>query len=208
MMREMKMTEFFDVLASAEPVPGGGGASAAVGAFAAALGRMVANLTIGKKKYADVEAEVQEINTKLETYQNKLAEFIDLDAEAFLPLSQAYKMPRETEEEKARRAEVIEEALYVASITPIHMMETILEVMKLLEILGEKGSVLAVSDAATGVLFGRGALEGASMNVFINTGMMKNREIAEELQQKANGMIAEAKVIRDRVYCSVLEKIR
>ena len=207
MMCEMKMKEFADVLASAEPVPGGGGASAAVGAFAAALGRMVTNLTIGKKKYASVEDEMREIGGKLDAYQKKLLEFIDLDAEAFLPLSMAYKMPKETEEQKMEKERVMEEALYTASVTPLQMMETILEVMKLLEILSVKGSTLAVSDAGAGVFFGRGALEGASMNVFINTGMMKNREKAKELQEKAKAMIQEAEVLRDRVYHSLLEKM-
>lgn len=207
MMREMKMKEFADVLASAEPVPGGGGASAAVGAFAAALGRMVTSLTIGKKKYAAVEDEMWEISEKLEAYQTKLLEFIDLDAEAFLPLSMAYKMPKETEEERMEKERVMEEALYTASVTPLQMMETILEMMRLLEILSVKGSTLAVSDAGAGVFFGRGALEGASMNVFINTGMMKNRETAEELQKRANAMIAEAEALHDRVYHSLLEKM-
>ena len=207
MMREMKMKEFADVLASAEPVPGGGGASAAVGAFAAALGRMVTSLTIGKKKYAAVEDEMREISEKLEAYQTKLLEFIDLDAEAFLPLSMAYKMPKETEEERMEKERVMEEALYTASVTPLQMMETILEMMRLLEILSVKGSTLAVSDAGAGVFFGRGALEGASMNVFINTGMMKNRETAEELQKRANAMIAEAEALHDRVYHSLLEKM-
>ena len=207
MMCEMRMMDFADVLASAEPVPGGGGASAAVGAFAAALGRMVTSLTVGKKKYASVEEEMREINEKLEAYQKKLLDFIDLDAEAFLPLSKAYKMPKETEAQRMEKEKVIEEALYAASITPIHMMETILEVMRLLAVLSEKGSTLAVSDAATGVFFGRGALEGASMNVFINTGMMKNKETAENLQERAKVMIAEGEALRDRVYYSVLEKI-
>ena len=207
MMREMKMKEFADVLASAEPVPGGGGASAAVGAFAAALGRMVTSLTIGKKKYAAVEDEMREISEKLEAYQTKLLEFIDLDAEAFLPLSKAYKMPKETEEERMEKERVMEEALYTASVTPLQMMETILEMMRLLEILSVKGSTLAVSDAGAGVCVGKGALEGAAMNIFINTGMMKNRNTAEELQEKAKEMLSEGEALYERVYHSVLEKI-
>lgn len=207
MMYEMQMTEFADLLGSSAPVPGGGGASAVVGAFAAALGRMVANLTIGKKKYEDIDEEMREINKKLEVYQKELLEFIDRDAEAFLPLSRAYKMPKATEEERAEKARVMEEVLYTASITPVHMMETILNVMRLLEVLGEKGNLLAVSDAGTGILFGRGALEGASMNVFINTGMMKDRETAERLLNRTREMIAEGQELSERVYYSVLEKI-
>ena len=150
---------------------------------------------------------MREINEKLEVYQKKLLEFIDLDAEAFLPLSKAYKMPKETEEQKIEKEKIMEEALDVASMIPLQMMETILEVMRLLEVLSEKGSTIAVSDAGAGVFFGRGALEGASMNVFINTGMMKNRERAEALQESAKAMIAEGQEVRDRVYHSVLEKI-
>ena len=102
----------------------------------------------------------------------------------------------------------MEEALYLASITTLQMMETILEVMRLLEILSVKGSALAVSDAGAGVCVGKGALEGAAMNIFINTGMMKNRNTAEELQEKAKEKLSEGEALYERVYHSVLEKIK
>ena len=193
MMLEKKTTEFLEVLSSAEPVPGGGGASAAVGAFASALGMMVANLTVGKKKYADVEEEIQSVRSQLKVLQDKLIDLTDKDAEAFAPLSAAYGLPKDTEEQKDTKARIMEGALYDASVVPIEIMETVLEVMRLLKILGEKGSRIAVSDVGVGVLFAQAALEGASLNVFINTKLMKDRERAEKLNQKTESMIAEGR---------------
>ena len=193
MMLEKKTTEFLEVLSSAEPVPGGGGASAAVGAFASALGMMVANLTVGKKKYADVEEEIQSVRSQLKVLQDKLIDLTDKDAEAFAPLSAAYGLPKDTEEQKAAKARIMEGALYDASVVPIKIMETVLEVMRLLKILGEKGSRIAVSDVGVGVLFAQAALEGASLNVFINTKLMKDRGRAEKLNQKTESMIAEGR---------------
>ena len=208
MMLEMKTTEFLGDLSSSKPFPGGGGASAAVGAFASALGLMVANLTVGKKKYADVEAEIIEVRFKLEELQKKLVLLTDKDAEAFEPVSIAYKMPKETEEQKREKDRVMETALYGASIVPLEMMEQILEVMKLLKILGEKGSRMAISDVGAGVLFAQAALEGASLNVFINTNLMKNKEVADYLSEKADKMILEGKRLQEEIYADVLKVIR
>ena len=199
MMLEMKTTDFLDALSSSAPVPGGGGASAAAGAMGAALGMMVANLTAGKKKYADVEEEIIAIRRQLYDLQQRLVLLTDEDAKAFEPLSKAYGLPRSTPEEQKKKAEVMEAALYEASRPPLEMMETVLEVMRLLEILGEKGSRIAVSDVGVGISFCQAALEGASMNVFINTKSMKNRERAEEMNCRADAMIAEGTVIKERV---------
>ncbi len=208
MMLEEKATVFIDDLSSAKPVPGGGGACAAVGAFAAALGMMVANLTVGKKRYADVEEEIQENLACLDGLKKRLIALTDKDAECFEPLSRAYGIPKETEEEKAAKEQVLEKALYEASIVPIELMETILKTMECLEILGEKGSRIAVSDVGVGVLFAQAALEGASLNVFINTKLMKDRKQAEELNRKADALIREGTFYRQRIYAEVLGKIR
>ena len=207
-MLENKATVFIEDLSSGKPVPGGGGACAAVGAFAAALGMMVANLTVGKKRYAEVEAEIRGTMARLEELKNRLIVLTDKDAECFEPLSRAYGLPRETEEEKDVRERVLEKALYEASIVPVELMGTILETMECLEVLGEKGSRIAVSDAGVGILFAQSALEGASLNVFINTKMMKDRAQARELNQKADSMIREGRAYRDRVYAGVLGKTR
>ena len=208
MMLEKKTTDFLEALSSKEPVPGGGGASAAVGAFAGALGMMVANLTIGKKRYADVEEEIKASLIKLKGLQEELVRLTDADAKAFEPLSKAYGLPRETKEQQEKKEAVMEEALYEASVVPMEIMETIRKVMEELEVLGEKGSRIAVSDVGVGILFAQAALEGASLNIFINTKLMKNRERAKEMNSKAEAMIQEGSRQKEKIYQDVLEKIR
>ena len=208
MMLEQKTTDFLEVLSSAAPVPGGGGASAAVGAFASALGMMVANLTIGKKKYADVEAEIIERKERLLVLQKKLIELTDKDAEAFEPLSKAYGLPKETKEQIEEKERVMEKALYEASIVPLEIMKTVSEVMDELKALGEKGRRIAISDVGVAVLFARAALEGASLNIYINTRLMKDREQAERLNRESDHMITEVRKLQEEIYAGVLEKIR
>lgn len=208
MMLEMKTTEFLEELSSKAPVPGGGGASAAVGAFGAALGMMVANLTVGKKKYAAVEAEILAALEELGKLRDRLVALTDRDAQAFEPLSRAYGLPKNTEEEKAAREKVMESALYDASVAPLEIMETVLASMDLLEVLGEKGSRLALSDVGVGILFAQAALEGASLNVFINTRLMKDRGRAEELNGRADRMIAEGRGKKERIYSQVLQSVK
>ena len=208
MMLEKKTTEFLEELSSSAPVPGGGGASAAAGAYAAALGLMVGNLTTGKKKYADVEEEICESMKKLEQLRDKLTRLVDEDAKAFEPLSKAYGMPKETEEQKKLKEQVMETALREACRVPLEIMEVSIEVMELLQVLEEKGSRLAVSDAGVGILFAKTSLEGASLNVFINTRLMKDRQYAEELNQRTDAWIARGRTLEQQVYHGVLEKIR
>ena len=208
MMLEQKTTDFLEVLSSAAPVPGGGGASAAVGAFSSALGMMVANLTIGKKKYADVEEEIIEIREQLQYLQKELVDLTDKDAEAFEPLSKAYGLPKDTPEQKEEKERVMEKALYEASIVPLQIMKTVAKVMELLETLGEKGSKIAISDVGVAVLFARAALEGASLNIYINTRLMKDREQAERLNKESDDMIEEARRMQEKIYAGVIDKIR
>lgn len=194
-------------LASKAPVPGGGGASALGGSVAAALGQMVSNLTIGKKKYADVEEEVQELLGKLQALQNEFLDLADQDAKVFAPLAAAYSLPASTEEEKQVKARIMEENLLAASLVPLQMMEKALETIEILEFLGEKGSRMAVSDVGVAVQFARTALTGAVMNVYINTKSMKNREKAEKLNAKAKKLIEEGTRQADEIYAKVLEQL-
>ena len=203
MLLEQKTTDFLEQLSSSAPIPGGGGASAAVGAFASALGLMVTNLTVGKKKYADVEEEILEIREKLEQKKQDLVRMVDEDAEAFEPLAKAYRMPKETEEEK-----VMEAALKNAAEAPLCIMKTIVDTMEMIRVLGEKGSRLAVSDAGVAILFAQAALEGASLNIFINTKMMKDQEEAERLNYLADQLIATGKELKETTYDAVLKGIR
>ena len=208
MMLEKKTTEFLEVLSSAEPVPGGGGASATVGALACALGMMVANLTIGKKKYADVEEEVKSARDSLNELMKELVDLTDEDAKVFEPLSKAYGLPKETKEQQEYKEKVLEEELYKASIVPMNIMETVLKAMKLHELMGEKGSLIAISDVGVGILFAQAVLEGASLNIYINAKLMKDKAHKEEMESKADAIIAESNKIKDKVFSNVMGKIR
>jgi len=183
--------EFVEVLASKEPVPGGGGASALVGAVGCALGNMVGSLTVGKKKYADVEADIIALKEKADKLQAELLALVDEDAKAFEPLAKAYGLPKETEEEKAEKAKVMEAALKTACGVPLEIMRKCCEAIELIEEFAAKGSRLALSDAGVGASFCKAALYGASLNVFINTKAMADRECAEKLNKEANDMMAE-----------------
>lgn len=200
--------EFVEVLASKAPVPGGGGASALVGAIGTALGNMVGSLTVGKKKYADVEEEMYELKGKADALQKELLHLIERDAEVFEPLSKAYGMPRNTEEEKAEKARVMEFVLKDACSVPMEIMERCCEAIDLIEVFAEKGSTLAISDAGVGATFCKAALEGASLNVFINTKSMKNREYADELNKKADEMLSVYTKKGEEIYQSVAARLR
>ena len=208
MMLDMKAAEFLEILSSKEPVPGGGGASAAAGAMGAALGLMVANLTLGKKRYQDAEEKICTCSQKLISLRDRLMVLVDEDAKAFEPLSRAYGLPKDTEEERLRRESVMEEALLAASLTPLEIMETIYEVMEQLKMLGTHGSRLAISDVGAGVLLSQASLESASLNIYINTKMMKNKGQASVLNEKADRLIQKSKELREEIYENVVQVIR
>ena len=197
--------EFVEVLASKAPVPGGGGASALVGAVGTALGNMVGSLTVGKKKYADVEEEMYALKEKATALQKDFLRLIERDAEVFEPLAKAYGMPRETEEEKAEKARVMAIVLKDACSVP---MEKCCEALDLIVEFAAKGSALAISDAGVGAAFCKAALEGASLNVFINTKSMADKEYAAELNAKADAMLEKYTKIADDIFASVTARLR
>ena len=204
----MKMNAFLEVLSSSEPVPGGGGASAYAAAIGMSLGSMVANLTTGKKKYAAYEEEIQQILPQAAALVQELAEFMDKDAQAFEPLSKAYGLPKNTEEEIAARNQIMEAALVEASKAPLALMEKIMQAMEILERLAEIGSRIAISDVGVGVQMCKAALNGASLNVFINTKLMKNREIAESMNASADALLEKGNALAEEIYSNVVKAIR
>lgn len=208
MIESMRIQEFLDVLSSKEPVPGGGGASALAGALGNALGQMVSNLTIGKKKYALVEDEIKELAERMKGIQGQFTQLADQDAKVFAPLAKCYSLPSDTEEEKAYKAEVMEARLLDASLVPMEIMEKAAEMLEIMDIFADKGSRMAVSDVGVGVQFIRTALLGAVMNVYINTKSMKNRGKAEEMNEKAERLIREGTEAADRIYQKVLGQLR
>lgn len=208
MIKEQRIETFLDALSSKQPVPGGGGTSALSGALASALGLMVGNLTVGKKKYADVEADVQDRMRCLKQLQEEMVSLADRDAEVFAPLAAAYSLPTSTEEEKAYKEEVMEKNLLSASLVPMEIMEKSVAMLGILEELEQKGSVMAVSDVGVAVQFARTALTGAVMNVYINTKSMKDSQRAEELNQRAGELLEEGKKQADHIYDNVLMRLR
>ena len=177
----MDMKDFLNVLASKEPVPGGGGACGYVAAVGMALGNMVLSLTTGKKKYAEYQEEIEELIVKAGDITNRLYECMDKDAKAFKPLSEAYGLPKDTEEQIKEREAIMAKALVTASEAPLSMMELILEAMKLIDRISVIGSRIAISDAGVGITMCEAAMNGASLNVFINTKLMKNIDVAEDM---------------------------
>lgn len=200
--------EFVEVLASKAPVPGGGGASALVGAVGMALGNMVGSLTVGKKKYADVEADIIALKEKATALQADFLNLVERDAEVFEPLAKAYGMPKETEEEKAEKARVMAIVLKDACSVPMEIMEKCCEAIDVIEEFAAKGSALAISDAGVGVAFCKSALLGASLNVFINTKSMADKEYAAQLNAKADKMIEEYGKKADEIFEKVNARLR
>ncbi len=192
-------TEFVTVLASNAPVPGGGGASALVAAIGTALGNMVGSLTVGKKKYADVEEEILALKAKCDQLQKDLLAQIAADAEGFAPLAKAYGIPKDD----PNREQILEDATLVACQVPMKIMELCCEAIDAIAVFAEKGSRLAVSDAGCGAACVKGALQAASLNVFINTKTLKNRERAEEMNRKCLGMLETYGAKADGIFESV-----
>ena len=202
MMTDMTMDNFLAVLSSSEPVPGGGGACGYVAAVGMSLGNMVLALTTGKKKYAEYQEEIEELIVKATDLTKRLAECMDKDAESFKPLAAAYGLPKDTEEQIKEREAI------TASEAPLSMMELILEAMKLIDRISVIGSRIAISDAGVGITMCEAAMKGASLNVFINTKLMKDRELADDMNFKADKLLAQAAQIEEETFGRVMDAVR
>ena len=205
MMTDMTMDNFLAVLSSSEPVPGGGGACGYVAAVGMSLGNMVLALTTGKKKYAEYQEEIEELIVKATDLTKRLAECMDKDAESFKPLAAAYGLPKDTEEQLEHRNKVMENALLIASEAPLSMMELIVEAIKLIDRISVIGSRLAISDAGVGITMCEAAMKGASLNVFINTKLMKNIDVAEDMNTKADELVITGNELADKIYDRVMD---
>ena len=193
---------FLEELASKAAAPGGGGASALVGAAGVALGSMVGSLTVGKKKYAAVEADIAALNVRAEALRKQLEVLVQADAEAFLPVAAAYKLPKETPEQQAHKAAVLEKALDRACAV-LEVMTACGEGIALAAEYAEKGSVLARSDAGCAALFCKAAIQAAGLNVKVNTRLMADKARADALEARAEQLLAEFVPQADRVYQTV-----
>lgn len=207
-MIETSCEEWIADLASAAPTPGGGGACALVGAVGMALGSMVGNLTLGKKKYADVETEMRQLLEESQRLIRKLEDLVEGDARAFAPLAAAYKMPANTDEEKAGKECAVQAALAEAAACPLAIAECCCEALALMEQYARKGSALARSDAGVGAACLRAAVEGAKLNVLINVRLMKDQKQKEEFSRRMEAAAASGSELADRIFRFVEEELR
>ena len=196
------LASFTEQLASPSPTPGGGGASALVAAVGIALGDMVGEFTVGKPKYADVEAEIRLCMEQAQTLRKRLLACIEKDALAFAPLSRAYGIPKDD----PKRAETLEKCLSDAAAVPLEIFDLCCQSLEILEVFSQKGSRLMRSDAATGAAFCRGALEGAAVNVKVNTALMQNRTHADAVEARIDADLDRYRRMADRIFASVYER--
>lgn len=194
---------FVEVLSSAAPTPGGGGASALCGAIGAALCGMVAHLTTGKKAYAAVESEIQQLLSSVNILQEALLDQVAADAKGFLPLSQAYAIPKED----PARAAALQSAAETACAAPLRIMELCAEGLSAAGRLSEIGSRLAVSDAGCAAAILRGALEAASLNVLVNTKTMTDRVEADRLNAQCIALLKRGSAEGERVFRAVRDQL-
>ena len=199
---------FLAQLAGNAPAPGGGGAAALVGAAGAALGNMVGSLTVGKPKYAAVEAEIVALNAQAEALRLRLEQLVQADADAFIPLAAAYRLPKETPEQQAHKAAVLNEALDTACAVPLEIMSACCEGIGLAAAYAAKGSVRAVSDAGCAALLCKAALQAAGLNVSINTRLMADKAHAAALNAQADRMLAAFVPQADAVYTQIAQQLR
>jgi len=183
MVKDKPIERFLAELASSAPTPGGGSAGAVMGAMGAALISMVCNLTIGKKRYAAFDAELQTVLEQAEALRERLTDMIEADVEVFDRVMGAYRMPKSTDEEKAARSDAIQAALKAATDVPLECARASAEVIKLSRTVAEKGNLNVISDAGVAVLAGYAALKSAALNVHINIGNIEDKAFAESRRQ-------------------------
>lgn len=198
-----RMERFLTELASKAPIPGGGGAAALMGSLAAALGSMVGNLTTGKKKYEQHQQDIERILSVLQDSLWEIYEYIEKDAQAFEPLAKAYKIPRD----QPGREELMEEVTLQAAKVPLDLTKKLYGIIPLLEELEVKGSRLAISDVAVAASCLTSALESGVMNIYINTRSLKNRKLAEEINEEAKRMSGEGVLRCKKIYERILETL-
>jgi len=206
-IKDKSIQIFLDELASKSATPGGGSVSALMGAQSAALTSMVCNLTIGKPKYAEVETEMQALLQKSEVLRAKMTGLIKADVDVFNRLMAAYGLPKETDEEKATRTEAIQTVLKAATEVPLDCARACAEAIELSRCAANKGNLGVISDAGAAVLAGYSGLKSAALNVYINTGSLKDRQFAETKLAELETILKDVDTVVEDVYQSVKTKL-
>lgn len=204
MIKEFDLIEFNDELASSSPTPGGGGAAAMAASLAAALGSMVANLTINNKEYSEVSDDVKLLLNKCESARKKLLNLIDEDATAFEPLSRAYKIPKDD----PNRDEIMEKCLKTAAEVPMKILRLSCDIIDIHEELSQKGNKLLLSDAGCGAVLAWSSMYAAALNVLVNTKLMKDRAFASSLNNEVEELMNKYWKIADKTYEDVYNKLK
>ena len=206
-LAELQINAFADLLASDAPAPGGGSAAALEGALGAALTAMVCGLTVGKKKYADYQDLAAKTQSKTLELKARFIDVMDRDTEAFNLVSAAFGLPKETDEEKAARSAAIQQGLQACTRTPFEMMELAVETLELTDAIVGKSNSSAVSDLGVSALSLRAAIQGAWLNVLINIGSLKDRDLAEDYRQKGESLLSRGLSLADKIYQSVVSQM-
>ena len=206
-LTDSQVTEFLDALASSAPAPGGGSVAALSGALGAALISMVCNLTLGKRKYADVQDDIAALVEQSESLRQALTDLLEADVQVYTGVSTAYKMPRETDEEKSARSAAIQEALKKATLVPMRVAEACVQVLDLCPPSAEKGNVNAVSDVGVAALMAEAGLRSAALNVIININAIRDKAFCSEMEGKLNSLLDGKPALKDRIYDLVVEKL-
>lgn len=206
-IKDTGVEAFLAALASQSATPGGGGAAAIIGAMGAALVSMVCNLTIGKKKYVEVEGEMKEVLAKSEVLRHKLTGMMADDVKAFDAVMGAYGMAKETDAEKAARGEAIQAALKLATDVPLRCCHAAREVIDLAGVAADKGNLNVISDAGVGALAAYAALRSAALNVFTNARMITDKTFAEAKLKELNQLLAGAEGATEKAYAVVKGKL-
>ncbi|MBC7232971.1 MAG: cyclodeaminase/cyclohydrolase family protein [Chloroflexi bacterium] len=207
MLSEKSVRIFLDELASSAPAPGGGSAAALAAAIGAALVSMVANLTVGKKDYTHVQDDIQRILKRSEELRHKCLELLEGDVAAYTEVSLAYKMPRDTEEQKAARSAAIQKALKTATAVPMELAEACVEILNLCPESAEKGNVRAVSDVGVGALMAEAALRAAALNVLINLGSIKDESFVQQTRARLNALLEGKAELKEKILKDVEAKL-
>ncbi len=198
-MKNMTIKQFADSVASSEPVPGGGSVAAICGTLSAALSEMVANLTINKKKYAEHEIEMKEIKQRALVLRNKLIDYIEKDSLAYNKVMEAYKLPKETEEEKNVRKQAIEESSKHASTIPLEVAYTSFEILPLTEAVVIRGNSSAVTDGLVAAMLARTAVLSAILNVRINLSSINDQKFVSSYKKKADVLEAKTHIYEKKI---------
>ena len=207
MLKDMKIKNFLDMLASKSATPGGGSVAALTGTMGAALLSMVSNLTVGKEQYKEVEDDIKDLLKKSESFRTTLEELMEKDVEVFNQFMAIMKLPRTNEEEKKDRNQKMQIALIEAAKVPLEIARKSKEVIDICLEIADKGTRNAISDVGVGVLLAEAAFHSAIINVKINLNMIKDENIKREFSQEIESLNSQVKGEKDRVLKIVLQRL-